>query len=268
MVLRDRAGVSRLLYEGHRPSPNLDVDQLVPIDSRVSLSGCPRVDVLVSPVLRGRPELLPFVDPWATRARHRVPTGPARCQAHPLEVRDAVPPSDLRLPRFSTGGSELLSNADRTVLSGAAATPEAVLAALPKASEILIAAQAFAADGAASLLLSQGEGQKYTLTLDDLEGVELACAPVVALILSPAEATALGPQAPRNPADVLIERGARAVFTVTGPVPGSEYRQFFGMLFAQIQAGAPVAEALHDVRNRWMMWNQDSQWVARIVLFE
>jgi hypothetical protein len=93
---------------------------------------------------------------------------------------------------------------------------------------------------------------------------------VVALILTPAEGTALTPQEPRHQAEILLQRGARAVFTVMGPVPGSEYRQFFGMLFARLQAHVPAAEALQELRMTWTLGNPgpDSQWIDRVVLFE
>jgi hypothetical protein len=267
VVLRDSAGASHLRYEGHRMSPNIDIKELVPSDFKSALSSCDRIDVLASPVLRGRAELLPGTYHWATRTQHTAPPIPAQCKDHQLEVRDANPPSDLRLPRFSTGSSELPSNSDRTVLSGDEATPEAVLAAMPRATAILVAAQAFATDGAASLLLSPGK-EKHTLDMDDLQRGELPCAPLVALILTPAEGTMLAPQEPRHQAEILLQRGARALFSVRGPVPGSEYHQFFGMLFGQIQAGVPAAKALRDTRTRWGMDNPQSLWIDGIVLFE
>ncbi|HEX2570189.1 MAG TPA: CHAT domain-containing protein, partial [Polyangia bacterium] len=267
VALRDGRGVSHLRYEDHRTSPNIDLKELVPSDFKMALASCDRIDVLSSPMLRGRPELLPGIYRWATRTRHPEPTSPAQCKDHQLEVRDAIPPSDLRLPRFSTGSSELLSNPVRTILSGDAATPEAVLQAMPRATEILIAAQAFTTDGAASLILSPGK-DKHTLDIDDLQRVELSCAPIVALILTPAEGMTLAPQEPRHQAEILLQRGARAVFTVRGPVPGSEYRQFFGMLLARIQAGVPAAQALRDLRTMWGMYYPDGTWFDGIVLFE
>lgn len=267
VVLRDGYGVSRLRYEDHRTSPHIDMKELVPSDFKVTLASCDRIDVLASPMLRGRPELLLGTYRWATRTRHPMPTSPAQCKDHQLEVRDANPPSDLRLPRFSTGSSDLPSNPVRTVLSGDAATPEAVLDAMPRATAILIAAQAFTTDGAASLILSPGK-DKHTLDSDDLQRVELPCAPLVALILAPAEGMMLAPQEPRHQAETLLQRGAREVFTVRGPVPGSEYRQFFGMLFARIQAGVPAAQALGDLRTMWGMNYSDSAWIDGIVLFE
>ncbi|HEX2573998.1 MAG TPA: serine/threonine-protein kinase [Polyangia bacterium] len=269
VVLRDQNGVPHLEYEGHRTSPNIDVDQLVSSRFRVAVSHCARIDVLVSPVLRGRPELLPSIYRWATRLRHTALRSPAQCRDHQLEVRDADPPSELQLPRFSTGGNSLPSSPVRTVLSGDEATPEAVLEALPRATEILIAAQAFAADGAASLLLSPGK-EKHTLDIEDLQRARLSCGPVVALILTPAEGATLAPQEPRHQAEILLQQGARAVFTVRGPVPGSEYRQFFGMLFARLAAQVPAAEALEESRATWTMGNPgpQSQWAHQIVLFE
>jgi hypothetical protein len=146
----------------------VDVNGLVPSDLRVALAQCARIDVLASPVLRGRSELLPSVYRWATRVRHAAPPSSVQCKEHQLEVRDAIPPSDLRLPRFSTGGG-LSSNEVRTALQGDEATPEKVLGAMPRATEILIAAQTFTADGAVSLLLSPGQ-EKHTIDIGDLQG--------------------------------------------------------------------------------------------------
>ncbi|HEX2573670.1 MAG TPA: serine/threonine-protein kinase [Polyangia bacterium] len=270
VVMRDGSGGERIRYEGHLTNPNIDLTHLVPDDWKARLVACERVDVLASPLLRGRSEFLPSTLQWVTQARHLVPAQASRCEAHQLEVRDPLPASDFRRPQFSTGKSELLSTVGRTILWGSSATPSALLQEMPRASEILIAAPAFAADSAASLLLSPDKNNKSVLTSEDLQGLELPCAPVVALILSPAEATLLGPHEPLSWADTLIERGARAVFLVSGPVPGSEYRQFFGMVNARINAGAAAAEALDETKKQWVMWNRDqnTDWVDHIVLFQ
>jgi hypothetical protein len=269
VVMRDQRGDAFVQYEGHLTTPNIDVAHLVPEDFKSRLLSCDRVDVLASPLLRGRLELLPRSLPWATHARHVVQTPSARCEAHQLEARDARPASEAWRPQFFTGPSEFASRVGRTVLWGSSLTPTALLEDMPKATEISIAATT-TVDGAASLLLSPDKNNKSLLTLEDLQGVELTCAPLVVLLLNPAEATLLEPYAPRLLADTLIERGARAVFLVKGPVAASEVRQFFGMLFARINAGAPAAEVLRDLRSKWAMWNwkEGGDWVDNILLFE
>jgi hypothetical protein len=52
--------------------------------------------------------------------------------------------------------------------------------------------------------------------------------------------------------------------------PVTEYRQFFGMVFARMDAGASVVAPLGEAKSAWRTWSrdEDSDWAKDVVLLE
>ncbi len=241
------AGVHVPLAVGQAPG-----EVRVPAELPRRLEGCPVVDVYARQPYYGRPDLLPPALAVRFRAIRSAGAGePARPAAGPVVVvGNVAPPPELGLaPLQPIGATE-----GATLIEGAAATPERVLAAMRTASFVELHSHGLvgiAADDAAMLVLSPDPGGRYALTASEVAEARLVARPVV--VLAACEAAAVGSafHAGWGLADAFLEAGASAVIASPSPIRDASTPRFFAGVRARIQRGASPAEALRDERAAW-----------------
>lgn len=241
------AGVHVPLAVGQAPG-----EVAVPAELPRRLEGCPVVDVYARQPYYGRPDLLPPA--LAVRFRAIRPAGagePARPAAGPVVVvGNVVPPPELGLaPLQPIGAPE-----GATLIEGAAATPERVLAAMRTASFVELHSHGLvgiAEDDAAMLVLSPDPGGRYALTASEVARARLSARPVV--VLAACEAAVVGSafHAAWGLADAFLEAGASAVIASPSPIRDASAPRFFAGVRARIERGESPAEALRDERAAW-----------------
>lgn len=250
-------------YDERRASTSDDPRTIVTAQQLAALAACPAVDVLARPPVHGTSRLLPPSLAWRYLAARRGPLSPQR--GPELVVADVEPPAVLGLPRLATwrGG------AART-LSGPAATPERVLAALAEAGEVVVHAHGLGsaeAGDAAFLALSPDAGGRYALTAGDVRATWLRGAPLVVLAACSASLGAPVFHEPWSLPAAFVYAGARAVIASTAPIPDAEAAEVVDAIRAEIAKGAPAAVALRDVRTRWIGAGR-GEWVLDLLVFE
>ncbi len=270
-----------------------------------SLEGCPEVKVLARAPLHGRPNLLPpsiawsyargVVEPGPIEQRSpsvhpersrgapqnlhpRPPLDSARgersaaldsAQPHRLVVHDVEPPAELKLPRLRPWVPE---GAVEEELSGAAATPTRVLAALREASEVELHAHGLVnlavADESLVVLSPEADG-RYALTAGAVRQAGLRQRPVVWLASCRAAQTAPFLHEPWSLPVSFLEAGARAVFASPENLPDADVPAFFGAVRARMAGGASAAVALRDARVEFSARPvAGARWVESVLLFE
>src|SRR5262249_26842673 len=146
-----------------RSLPAIDPATLVPADIAAALAGCPTVDVIARAPIHGMSRLLPDTVAWRYLSRRAGPVAVPSDRA--LAIADVEPPPVLELPRlvtWSTGGERL---------SGPAATPAKVLAAIGAAGDVVIHAHGIvdaAQPDASYLALSPDAAGRFALTTGDV----------------------------------------------------------------------------------------------------
>jgi hypothetical protein len=251
-----------VVHHETRTATAIDPDALVPADLRAALAGCTDVDVIARPPIEGTSRLLPDDIAWRYLAARPQPLAPGPIGDRALVIADVAPPAGLGLAPLATW--------TRTgdVLSGAAATPSHVLAAIGGADDVIVHAHGIADRADASYLALSPDGQgRYALTAADVRAAKLAHHPVVVLAACSAA----------NAAPVLHERwslpaafvfaGARAVLAPAAPIPDADAAAFFDDLRARIHAGADAAVALRDARVAWLASGR-GEWVRDVIVFE
>jgi CHAT domain-containing protein len=220
------------------------------------------VDVIARPPLHGTSRVLPDAVAWrylARRARPVVASPDRR-----LVVADVEPPAALELPRLTSWSA----SGDR--LSGAAATPGAVLAAIGAAGEVVVHAHGIvdvAQPDASFLALSPDAGGRFALTTGEVRKARFATSPLV--ILAACRSSRAAPVLHETwslPA-AFIYAGARAVIASTAPIPDRDAAELFDAIRDRIRAGAPVAIAVRDARRQWIERGR-ADWVRDIIVFE
>jgi cellulose synthase operon protein C len=262
-VARDARGGWVVRYDEHRTTTSDDPKALVSAEILAALASCPSVDVLARPPLHGTSRLLPESIAWRYRsARHsplRLSEGPA------VVVADVEPPAALALPRLATWQTPRSET-----LSGAAATPARVLAAIANAGEVVIHAHGVGAPGASDasfLALSSDAAGRYALTVADVRAATLHHSPLVVLAACRASLGAPVLHEPWSLPAAFVYAGARAVVASAAPIPDSEAGEFFDGVRAAVTAGATVAVAVRDARVRWLGAHR-GEWVKDILVFE
>ena len=228
-----------------------------------ALASCPQVQVVARPPLHGQASLLPAARPWAFV---RGPaTAPIVAAARTVVIGDALPPPSLGLPALAP----LAVPAGTDALRAAAATPDAVLAALADATyaELHVHGQVDLAVADASFLaLSPGADGTWSLTAGAVRKARLRAAPVVVLAACRAAVVAPFQHARWSLPDAFLAAGARAVIAPAVDIPDAEAGPFFDQIRARILGGEAPAVAVAAVRAAAVARGQ--AWAASVVVFE
>jgi cellulose synthase operon protein C len=283
-VARGAVGEWVVRYDEQRTSTADDPRTLVPTELLAVLRDCDVVDVLARPPLHGTARLLPDELAWHYRSARRQPLpatslaseGPAPS----LIVADVEPPAALELPRLASWQqtpAAAPSGLHAGLLSGAAATPARVLAALADAGEVVIHAHGIggqrspASGGAvadsAFLALSTDDAGTYALTSAAVRATTLRRHPLVVLAACSASQGAPVLHQPWSLPAAFVHAGARAVIASSAPIPDVEAGEFFDGVRAAIAAGATAAVALRDARVQWLAAGR-ADWVRDLLVFE
>ena len=266
-VALDGSGAAHVAYDEHRTSTALDPAALVPPALAAALDGCPIVDVLARPPLHGLPRVLPDRLAWryATARPHPLAPPPHDGDARDVVVADAEPPAALGLPRLAAW------NGAPADLTGAAATPSRVLAALGHARVAVIDAHGVVDAGGADgsyLALSPDTDGRYELTAAAVRAANFPSAPVVILAACSASQAAPIMHAAWSLPAAFIAAGARAVIASAAPIPDADAAAFFDDVRARLGAGTvDVAVAIRDARQQWLAGSR-GDWVRDILVFE
>jgi len=244
-----------------RESVALDPASLVPDDVASAFSGCPVVDVFARPPIHGMAAILPPSVAWRYVSARSGPLGPS--SARRVVIADVSPPPALGLPRLGVWSSEL-----GDTISGANATPAHVLASFADAGDIVIHAHGLVDQANASYLaLSPDPSGNYTLTAGAVRQTRLTGHPLVILAACSAARAAPVVHERWSLPDAFIAAGARAVLAATAEIPDAEATPFFDAVRDKVRAGFPVAIALRDVSQQWIV-KGGQDWVRNVILFE
>jgi hypothetical protein len=183
-------------------------------------------------------------------------------------VADPVPPPSAGLaplapwtpPASSTGPDELIT--------GPAATPERVLAAISDATLVVIHSHAAWIDqlDAPVLALSPGEAG-WALGAARIGSAKLTRAPVVVLADCAGGAAARFEHQPWGLPLAFRTAGARAVIASLAEIPDRDATIVFDAITAELARGATPAEAVARIRAEKMRADPTS-WVRHIVVFQ
>jgi hypothetical protein len=262
-VARDATGAVLVHYDEARTSTGLDPASFVPAEITAKLAACPVVDVLARPPIHGTPRLLPDAIAWRYRAARARPVGPAGDRE--VVIADVLPPPTLGLPRLASWGA-----AQGEQLTGPAATPDHVLAAIGDAGIATIHAHGLVDLGRADgsfLALSPDDRGRYALTASDVRAATFHTSPLVILAACRASQAAPVLHASWSLPVAFIHAGARAVIASASQIPDADAPAFFDEVRAAVKAGAPVAVAVRDARMHWLARHR-GDWVRDVIVFE
>ncbi len=252
----------RLHYDETRRDTAVDPGSIVPAELVATLAGCATVDVLARAPLHGTPRILPPEIAWRYVSPRNAPVGPQASRS--VVVADAEPPASLGLPRLAAWSSA----PGAMLLSGPAATPTAVLAAITDAGDVVIDVHGL--DGgadAAYLALSPDAAGLYVLTPNMVRATKLTGSPMIVLAACHGSKGASVMHEPWSLPSAFVFAGARAVIASPEPMPDRDASIFFDELRAKTLAGTPIAVALRDVRTAWLTANRGN-WVRDLIVFE
>lgn len=266
-------GVSGALGSWIRPMPpaTAPLASALPAAALQALDACPEVAILAMAPFHGRPGLLPPGFAW--RFVDRSPSAPPPLGRARLLVADVTPPPSLALPTLAPHGGP--SSPTSVTLRGAAATPTALLRALPDADVVEVHAHGLVdteLSDAALLVLSPDPDGVYALTAAQVRQRTLPRQPLVVLGAcdsasgaSYADDLSWRSAAWSLPAGFLAA-GARGVLAATHEIPDRPSAAFFADVLARVSGGAHPALALRDARVAALA--QGQSWVESIVLFQ
>ncbi len=262
VVARDDHGKTIVHYDETRTAPEIDAATLVPADIVGALAACPSVDVIARPPIHGRARLLGDAIAWRYLSRRSGPVGPSGDRR--VVVADVEPPLALELPRLATWTSE------GEVISGPAATPARVLAAIGAAGDVVIHAHGIvdaAEPGASYLALSPDSDGMFALTAAEVRRAHFTRSPLI--VLAACEASHAAPLLHETwslPA-AFVYAGAGAVFASAAPIPDADAAAFFDAIRTKVIAGASPTIALRDARRYWLDHHR-GDWVRDVIVFE
>lgn len=247
----------------YRPDVARATEWVAPRRLHDRLAGCDEVAVLsLSPWL-GIGPVLDAATPWhyvlgpapapASRHRHVIVANPAI----PLEA--GLEPLALRT--WPEPGK------DDEIITGAAATPERVLASISDASLVEIHSHGTLEPlGSPVIALAQGTGG-WTLGVEQIRSARLTGAPVVVLAdCSGGVAAKFEHEAEGLPL-AFRAAGASAVIASLADIPDREAAEFFDAVISQISAGTSPAKAVARVRAEKMKGDPTS-WMQHVVVFQ
>jgi hypothetical protein len=268
VVARDAAGKILVHFDEGRTAPAIDPTSLVPPDIAAALAGCPVVDAIARPPVHGMARLFGDAIAWRYLARRDRPIAGGAPPVAPrsLVVGDVEPPPALELPRLATWSTSTSGE----LLSGAAATPSRVLAAIGTAAEVTIHAHGLidvALPEASFLALSPDPDGRFALTTGDVRKAHFTTSPLIVLAACrSASAAPVWHETWSLPAAFVLA-GARAVIASAAPIPDGDAPAFFDAVRDRVRTGASVAVALRDVRRQWLA-DRHADWARDVIVFE
>lgn len=227
-----------------------------------AVAGCAHVAVLALPPWIGvGPVFAPAV-PWSYTMG--PPPPPSDAPAHRLIVSATEPPRELGLPPLLPASA----TAGARVVSGAAATPERVLAEARTATSIELHTHALWTDAADTPVIALSPGSSgWSLGPDNLVAGALPAAPVVVLANCASGATAPYLYEPSGLPMAFRRAGARAVIAPLVPIPDREAGAFFQELGQALDQGATPAAAVARLRAAKIS-RDPASWVSTVTVFE
>jgi len=262
LVVRDAGGKLLTHFDEARTTSAIDPAGLVPAELSRALSDCPVVDVVARPPVQGMSRLLGDAIAWRYLSRRTQPVAPPSERS--LVVGNLEPPPALELPALATWSTS------GELLSGTAATPSRVLAAIGSVGEVTIHAHGVvdvALADASFLALSPEPDGRFALTTGDVRKARFATSPLI--ILAACRASSAAPvwhETWSLPAAFVLA-GARAVIASAAPIPDADAPAFFDAVRGKVRSGASVAVALRDVRQQWLGTHR-GDWVRDVIVFE
>jgi CHAT domain-containing protein len=206
--------------------------------------------------------LLPEAAAWRYLSRRTQPV--AAPSDRTLSIADVEPPAALELPRLVTWSSA----GER--LTGPAATPSRVLAAIGSAGDVVVHAHGIvdvAQPDASFLALSPEPSGRFALTTGDVRKAHFQTSPLIILAACSASRAAPVLHDTWSLPAAFVYAGARAVIASAAPIPDGEAAEFFDAIRAKVRTGAPVATALRDARRQWLEQRRGT-WVHDVIVFE
>jgi CHAT domain-containing protein len=177
-------------------------------------------------------------------------------------VSGALPPASLGLPPLTT-----VTEPNATLITGGAATPSGVRAALGDASYVEIHVHGVVdITDAAFLALSPDTDGRFALSAAELRTLRLARAPVVVLAACRSAATGRYQGLRWSLPDAFLAAGARAVIASSTTIPDDQGATLFTELRARIDGGEPIAHAVAALRVAHLAAGQS--WAAGLMVFE
>jgi cellulose synthase operon protein C len=237
-------------------------EQLVPAALASTLAACTSIAVVARPPLHGRADILPVALPWWFAGD--APAHPRGTPARSVEVANPRAP-DLSLPPL--GAVAPSATKFDVSLTGAAATPSRVLAALADATYVELhvhGVAATASDATAFLALSPDADGTFALRADALRAAKLAKSPIVVLAACRAATVAPMFRARWSLPDAFLGAGAHAVVAVDVPIPDASARRVFDELHRRVDAGEAIEAAVAAIRRSA---RDDLAWASHLMVF-
>ncbi|HEX3482363.1 MAG TPA: CHAT domain-containing protein [Kofleriaceae bacterium] len=240
------------------------IEWLAPPAIRLQLAGCDEVAVLALPPWLGIGPVLDVQTPW-----HYV-LGPARApvagRRRQVVIAEPVPPASAGLaplaPRVwpsSDGPDELIT--------GPAATPERVLAAISDATLVEIHSHATWLDRLDAPVLALSPGRDgWALGAATIRAAKLTGAPVVVLADCGGGAAARYEHEAWGLPLAFRAAGARAVIASLAEIPDRDAAVFFDAVTAEVARGATPAAAVARIRAE-KIGADPASWMRHVVVF-
>ncbi|CAN5923118.1 hypothetical protein BH11MYX3_BH11MYX3_39750 [soil metagenome] len=244
----------------HVPVRAQATTQLISPALAAKLAGCTDIAVVARPPLHGRSDLLPPALPWWF-AGDAAPRPASTTAARSVVVSDAHPP-DPSLPPVGVGAP---AQPFDVRISGTAATPSKVLAALRDATYAQLDVHGVSVakqPEAAYLALSPEPDGTYALRADAVAASKLRGAPVIVLAACRAASVAPYLRQRWSLPDAFVTAGAHAVIAVDVLIPDADAHLVFDELHRRIAAGESVPAAVAALRAK-----ATADWVKHVMVF-
>jgi hypothetical protein len=239
---------------------------LAPDPMRRRLAGCDDVAVLALPPWLGIGPVLDAQTPW-----HYVlgpPRPPIAGRRRQVVIADPTPPASAGLAALTPRSWPESSAAADELITGPAATPERVLAAISDATLVEIHSHAAWLDrlDAPVLALSPG-ADGWALGAARIRAARLTGAPVVVLADCAGGATAPFEHEAWGLPEAFRVAGARAVIASLAEIPDRDATVFFAAVTAEIDRGSSPAAAVARIRAEKIR-AEPTSWVRHVVVFQ
>jgi hypothetical protein len=249
----------------YQPDVARGTEWLAPRALRDKLVGCEEVAVLsLSPWL-GIGPVLDAATPW-----HYVlgpAPAPAAARPHRVIVANPAIPSAAGLAPLAPRTWPELGKLDE-LITGAAATPERVLASIADATLVELHSHGTWVEtlGSPVIALAPGAGG-WTLGVEQIRSVRLTGAPLVVLADCAGGVAAKFDHEAEGLPLAFRASGASAVIASLADIPDREAGAFFDAVISQVSAGASPAKAVARVRAAKMQGDPTS-WMRHVVVFQ
>ncbi|HEX2573406.1 MAG TPA: CHAT domain-containing protein [Polyangia bacterium] len=254
-------------YEGHRTNPRIDGLGAGQDALRSSLAGCTEIDVFPETPVQDLAGVLPIEKAWVFHKVRSVSRPWGKSQARRLVVRSPLlgPQGDeAPLPPWSRPRKE---GETVTYLEGRDATPERVLAEMPKYTEVVLHVPCVFQAGEQQLLLSPDRHGKHTLAASEVLRVRLPDVRLVTLTACTSHPTAGSFDDPQDLPSAFLSAGVGAVLAAYDATLDAGAAEFFEDVAARLRAGQTPATALRDVRVVWVE-KKKKEWVKKVVVYD